>query len=162
MVAVSALYSVVELFGPKKSAINVDASEACGIGLLLDFVDTPEGMSPALGGGDRGPFPGGVGSGRLELCSPRPIGALFFTGLAERKPAPIMAAFSSSCVGSLIGDLTRGAFSTCLEEDGRSHNDAAFLTETAEFRSPAVFVSLGSILSRTSVFGSLTVDTLEG
>jgi len=57
------------------------------------------------------PFAGGVRSRWLDVenlvvCTPRPAGP--FTGLAGRKPAPIIAAFSSSCVGSLIGDRARG------------------------------------------------------
>ena len=50
------------------------------------------------------------------------------TGLKERKPAPISAAFSSSCVGSLIGDLARDGCDATFA-NGRSHIAAAFLTD---------------------------------
>ena len=95
-----------------------------------------EGIRPALGGGDNGPLVGGVGSGRAALASlvlwiPRPTEPPL-TGYVGRKPASIIAAFSSSCVGSVIGDLARGGFPVAFVGEGRSHNAAAFLTDTAE------------------------------
>ena len=74
-------------------------------------------------------------------------------GLGDRNPASIIAVLSSSCVGSLIGDLARSWFAVDLVGEGRSHNAAAFLTDTGE-------ALLTDLLDPRSVAGStgLVID----
>lgn len=84
------------------------------------------GPRPALDGRDDGSFVGGVGRGRakgaaLKLGVPDPTGSFGLSGLVDLNPAPTMAAFSSACVGNLIGDLTRGGSCVAWVGEGRLH-----------------------------------------
>lgn len=80
---------------PKNLVTNPVASEVCGIGEDGALVGDDAGVNLAAGGGEVSRFNGGVGSGRVEsVCMPKPSAT--FSGLAGRKPAPTMAAFSSS------------------------------------------------------------------
>jgi hypothetical protein len=90
-------------------------------------------------------FLGGIGKSLTDSlgCEIKSAGFVFLAGLTGRRPADTMAAFSSSWVGSLIGDGTRG---DCSGDDSflvlSSHNEVALLTELTGRGSIACFGEL--------------------
>jgi hypothetical protein len=125
---VSAIYLVGAVLSWKNST-KLNPSDDCGA-LPPALEDVGEDGMLAMGRGKSTDFFGGTGRGRVDSLAkiPRPTGVLSLSGLGERRPAETMAAFSSSCVGSLIGDGTRGDCCCGNGFEARSHNEETLFT----------------------------------